>query len=62
MIYGRTKIIASMVIWGSVGIFARYSNLSGLKLAFYRVLLGSLIFLFFYTLNDSGWVKKHSQK
>jgi len=58
MIYGRTKIIASMVIWGSVGIFARYSNLSGLKLAFYRVLLGSLIFLFFYTLNDSGWVKK----
>lgn len=58
MINGRTKIIISMAIWGSVGIFARYSNLSGLKLAFYRVLLGSLIFLFFYTLNDYRWIKK----
>lgn len=62
MISGRAKIIVSMAIWGSVGIFARYSNLNGLKLAFYRVLLGSFIFLFFYTLNDSRWIKKAFSK
>ncbi|RLF76913.1 hypothetical protein DRN39_05220 [Thermococci archaeon] len=25
---GRAKIISSMLIWGSVGIFARFSNLN----------------------------------
>ena len=35
MLQGRVKIILSMLIWGSVGIFARYSGLDGLRLAFY---------------------------
>ncbi|ASJ15561.1 permease [Thermococcus radiotolerans] len=34
-----------MLIWGSVGIFARFSNLSGLGVAFFRVSLGALLLL-----------------
>ncbi|WP_457751493.1 DMT family transporter [Thermococcus sp.] len=40
---GRTKIALAMLIWGSVGIFARFSGLSGLGVAFMRVALGSLV-------------------
>ncbi|ASJ08299.1 permease [Thermococcus siculi] len=39
---GRAKIATSMLIWGSVGIFARFSGLSGLGVAFARVSLGAL--------------------
>ncbi|NJE05628.1 EamA/RhaT family transporter [Thermococcus sp. M36] len=42
---GRLKIGVSMLIWGSVGIFARFSGLSGLGVAFARVSLGSLILI-----------------
>ncbi|WP_198362173.1 DMT family transporter [Thermococcus barossii] len=42
---GRIKIATAMLIWGSVGIFARFSNLSGLGVAFYRVSLGALLLL-----------------
>ncbi len=37
---GRLKIAVSMLIWGSVGIFGRFSGLSGIGVAFVRVLLG----------------------
>jgi len=40
---GRAKIALAMLIWGSVGIFARFSGLSGLGVAFMRVALGSLV-------------------
>jgi len=40
---GRAKIALSMVIWGSVGIFARFSGLSGLGVAFIRVALGATV-------------------
>lgn len=52
---GRSKITASMLIWGSVGIFARFSTLDGLSLAFLRVLMGSGIFLLF-SIRDGGWL------
>jgi drug/metabolite transporter (DMT)-like permease len=39
---GRAKIAVSMLIWGSVGIFARFSGLSGLGVAFARVSLGAI--------------------
>jgi drug/metabolite transporter (DMT)-like permease len=39
---GRLKIAVSILIWGSVGIFARFSGLSGLGVAFARVSLGTL--------------------
>ncbi|KUH34365.1 permease [Thermococcus celericrescens] len=42
---GRIKIATAMLIWGSVGIFARFSNLSGLGVAFFRVSLGALLLL-----------------
>jgi len=58
MLQGRVKIIVSMLIWGSVGIFARYSGLDGLRLAFYRVLLGSLVLIFVHSLQDIMWAKK----
>jgi len=58
MLQGRVKIILSMLIWGSVGIFARYSGLDGLRLAFYRVLLGSLVLIFVHSLQDIMWAKK----
>ncbi len=40
---GRAKIALAMLIWGSVGIFARFSGLSGLGVAFTRVAFGALI-------------------
>jgi len=40
---GRAKISLAMLIWGSVGIFARFSGLSGLGVAFMRVALGSAV-------------------
>ncbi|AIF69539.1 hypothetical protein PAP_05695 [Palaeococcus pacificus DY20341] len=54
---GRGKIILSMIIWGSVGIFARFSKMDGISLAFVRVFLGSLIFAFIYTLKSPMWIK-----
>jgi len=42
---GRIKIATAMLIWGSVGIFARFSKLSGLGVAFFRVSLGALLLL-----------------
>ncbi|ASJ06320.1 DMT family transporter [Thermococcus pacificus] len=42
---GRVKIATAMLIWGSVGIFARFSGLSGLGVAFARVSLGSILLL-----------------
>ncbi|ASJ11524.1 DMT family transporter [Thermococcus thioreducens] len=51
---GRLKIIISMLIWGSVGIFARFSNLSGLGVAFFRVSLGALL-LFPILASSKGW-------
>nr|WP_048151922.1 DMT family transporter [Palaeococcus ferrophilus] len=54
---GRSKIIASMLIWGSVGIFARFSTLDGLSLAFLRVLIGSGMFLLF-SLRDGEWLRR----
>jgi len=42
---GKIKIATAMLIWGSVGIFARFSNLSGLGVAFFRVSLGALLLL-----------------
>jgi len=40
---GRAKIALAMLIWGSVGIFARFSGLSGLGVAFTRVALGAMV-------------------
>ncbi len=40
---GRVEIATAMLIWGSVGIFARFSGLSGLGVAFARVSLGALL-------------------
>jgi drug/metabolite transporter (DMT)-like permease len=40
---GRAKIAVSMLIWGSVGIFARFSGLSGIGVAFARVSVGAII-------------------
>ncbi|WP_297507679.1 DMT family transporter [Thermococcus sp.] len=42
---GKAEIVASMLIWGSVGIFSRLSGLSGLGVAFARVSLGSMVLL-----------------
>lgn len=38
-----SKLTLSMIIWGSLGIFALWSGLPALDLAFYRCLIGALI-------------------
>ncbi len=37
----RTRIIISMIIWGTIGLFVRGIELSSLEIAFFRALLGS---------------------
>jgi len=51
---GRLKIVTSMLIWGSVGIFARFSRVSGLSVAFLRVGIGSLLLLILLLPRDSS--------
>lgn len=38
---GRSKIIISMLIWGTIGLFVRGIDLSSIEIAFFRALLGS---------------------
>ncbi|AHF81053.1 DMT family transporter [Thermococcus paralvinellae] len=59
-ISGRVKIIFSMLIWGSVGIFARFTNLNGLGIAFFRVALGALILALLFSIRDTSWFQKVS--
>ncbi len=58
MIPGRAKIIISMLIWGSVGIFSRFTHLTGLGVAFFRVSLGALLFMGVFMLGERGWLRK----
>lgn len=37
----RSKIILSMIIWGTIGLFVREINLSSTEIAFFRAFLGS---------------------
>lgn len=37
----KTKIIISMSIWGTIGLFVRNVNLNSIEIAFFRALLGS---------------------
>ncbi|NJD98815.1 EamA/RhaT family transporter [Thermococcus sp. LS1] len=55
---GRLKIIVSMLIWGSVGIFARFSNLSGLGVAFFRVSLGALLLFLTFGTGKRAWLRE----
>jgi len=48
-ISGRIKITVSMLIWGTVGIFARFVNLNGL-----RVTLGALILAPLFSIKDKS--------
>lgn len=48
-ISGRIKITVSMLIWGSVGIFARFVNLKGLGIA-----LGALILAPLFGIKDKS--------
>jgi len=57
---GRIKIATAMLIWGSVGIFARFSNLSGLGVAFFRVSLGAFL-LFVILVGRNEWLQSLSQ-
>ena len=51
---GRVKIATAMLIWGSVGIFGRFSGLSGTGVAFARVFLGFLLLAPVVGLFDRG--------
>lgn len=59
-ISGRAKIILSMLIWGSVGIFARFTNLNGLGVAFFRVSLGASILGLLFSMKDKSWFQEVS--
>ncbi len=59
-ISGRIKITVSMLIWGSVGIFARFTNLNGLGISFFRVALGALILALLFSIKDKSWFQKVS--
>lgn len=49
------QLTFAMIIWGTLGIFALWSNLSATELAFYRCLIGSII------LGIYCWNKKYFQ-
>lgn len=41
----RIKIIISMIIWGTIGIFVREIDLSSIEIAFFRAFIGSLFLI-----------------
>lgn len=42
----RFKLVTVMVLWGSIGVFTRYIQLSPIQLAFVRAVLASLVMVF----------------
>ncbi len=58
MTSGKAKIMVAMLIWGSVGIFSRFTHLTGLGVAFFRVFFGALLFLGVFTFKERRWLKK----
>lgn len=57
----RTKIIISMVIWGTIGIFVRGIELNSIEVAFLRALLGS-VFLILISLINKDKINKEILK
>ena len=71
----RIKIIISMIIWGTIGIFVREIDLTSIEVAFFRAFIGSL-FLILISLvkkekidkeilkiyNESGFKKEQEAK
>lgn len=51
------SLIAAMIIWGSLGVFALWSKLDASDLAFTRCVIGGVI-LFFYCLHSGEFNKK----
>lgn len=47
----RTKIIISMVIWGTIGIFVRGIELNSIEIAFFRAFLGSVFLILIGLIN-----------
>ena len=57
----KLKIIISMVIWGTLGLFVRGIDLSSLEIAFFRALLGSG-FLVLVSLIKKDKIKRYALK
>lgn len=57
----KSKIIISMIIWGTLGLFVRGIDLSSLEIAFFRALLGSG-FLILVSLVKKDKIEKHALK
>ncbi|MFW5786696.1 MAG: DMT family transporter [Halanaerobiales bacterium] len=51
---GYLLVISAMLIWGSVGVLARYIQLTSMEIVFYRVLF-AFVFLLIYTLNHGNF-------
>lgn len=59
----KLKVILSMIIWGSIGVFVKHINLPSMELAFLRALIASIVlgFVFprFKTKSDSTNMKRN---
>lgn len=57
----RIKVIISMVIWGTIGIFIRGISLSGIEFAFFRAFIAS-VFLILMSLINKNKINKEILK
>ncbi|MFU0824968.1 DMT family transporter [Clostridium sp.] len=56
------KIIMSMIIWGSLGLFVKNINLPSIEIAFLRAVIASTIFILFNLFTKKTNFKKYSKK
>lgn len=54
----KTKIIVSMIIWGTIGIFVRGIGLNSLEIAFFRAFLGGTFLILISLINKDKINKK----
>lgn len=60
----RTKIIISMIIWGTIGVFVREIELNSIEIAFFRAFIGACFLILISIINkekvDKGILKKNA--
>ena len=56
------KIIISMVLWGSLGLFVKNINLPSIEIAFLRAVIASTIFILSNLVTKKTNFKKYSKK
>jgi hypothetical protein len=57
-----SKVIISMIIWGSLGVFVKNINLPSMETAFLRAIIASSIFIIYNMFTKKANLRLYSRK